>query len=659
LITKVLIANRGEIAVRIARTCRSMGIATVAVFSDADAGSVHVAACDEALRLGGATPAESYLRADALVDAARRTGADAVHPGYGFLAENASFAAAVRDAGLTWVGPSPDAIAAMGDKLEAKRRMEQAGVPLLPGATITGDTDLAAVASELGFPLMVKAAAGGGGKGMRVVHDAAALADAVAGAAREAEGAFGDGRVFLERFVARPRHIEVQILGDEHGTLLHLFERECSIQRRHQKVIEESPAPTLDEDLRARICDAALTAGRAIGYSNAGTVEFICWSSTDGPRPDRFAFLEVNTRLQVEHPVTELVTGLDLVRLQLLVAAGEPLPLTQQDVQRAGHAIEARLYAEDPVNDYLPVTGRLHTFVPAHVDGVRYDSGVASGSDISPHYDPMLAKVIAHGPTRTEAAARLATALERTVVHGPTSNRDLLVAVLRDPGFLDGDTTTAFLDERFASADDRGPRPDPATVRLAVVVATALARRDRRRAAVANATVPGGFTNDPHARWSATFVAGDHTYVAAYRWQRDGGIAVEVDGHDHHVLVGPGDVVEVDGHRMEVGWFVDDRTCHVVLPSAAVDLTIVPRFPERMTDVAEGATVAPMPGTVVEVTVEPGDEVAAGTVMVTLEAMKMEHRIVAPVDGTVHDVKARSGDAVSAGDVLVVVTPAD
>jgi acetyl/propionyl-CoA carboxylase alpha subunit len=401
-IRTLLVANRGEIAVRVLRTAHTMGIATVSVHSDPDADAPHVRLADTAVRLPGATPTETYLRGDLLIDAARATGADAVHPGYGFLSENAGFARACTAAGLVFVGPSPGTIAAMGSKVEARALMEAAGVPVLPGATVTEGSDLAAVAATIGFPLLVKAAFGGGGRGMRVVRSADRLADAVAGARREAASAFGDGTVFLERLVVDPRHVEVQILGDASGEVVHLFERECSVQRRYQKIVEECPSPAVDDALRAELGATAVAAGRAIGYTGAGTVEFVL------DREGRFSFLEVNTRLQVEHPVTELVTGLDLVELQLRLAEGEPLPPEVTGARIGGHAIEARLYAEDVPAGFRPATGVLHRVRIPDPPGVRVDSGVADGSVVGPHYDPMLAKVVAHGRTRREAARRLA-----------------------------------------------------------------------------------------------------------------------------------------------------------------------------------------------------------------------------------------------------------
>ncbi|TAL24352.1 MAG: ATP-grasp domain-containing protein, partial [Frankiales bacterium] len=426
-ITRVLVANRGEIARRVFRTCREMGIGTVAVFSDADADAPFVREADRAVHLPGNAPADTYLRGDLVVAAAVRAGADAVHPGYGFLSEDAGFAQAVLDAGLVWIGPPPAAISAMGSKLAAKAMMADAGVPCLAGVDATGlaDDALVKAAEDIGYPVLVKASAGGGGRGMRIVSAEAELVAAVTGAQREAASAFGDGTVFLEKYVERPRHVEVQVLADAHGSCVALFERDCSVQRRHQKVLEEAPSPAVDDGLRTRLCEAAVAAAQAVGYTGAGTVEFVL--SPDGTP----AFLEMNTRLQVEHPVTELVTGLDLVRLQLLVAQGEPLPAEVLQARIQGHAIEARLYAEDPARGYLPVTGTLHRVEIPCGAGVRVDSGVESGSVVSPFYDAMLAKVLAHGATRAEASARLAAALAGARLHGIRTNRDLLVRVLR------------------------------------------------------------------------------------------------------------------------------------------------------------------------------------------------------------------------------------
>ena len=701
---RVLIANRGEIAVRVARTCRAMGIATVAVYSDADAQAVHVRACDAAVRLPGVTPAETYLRIDLLLDAAARTGADAVHPGFGFLAEAPAFARAVMEAGLTWIGPAPATIEGMGDKLEAKRRMAEAGVPLIPGAALPADADadaVLAVVDEVGLPVLVKAAAGGGGKGMRAVHDRAEAVEAVTAARREAAGVFGDDRVFLERLIERPRHVEVQVLGDLHGGIVHLLERECSIQRRHQKILEESPSPGIDDGVRGAITDAAVAAARAIGYVGAGTVEFIADESRLAARragddldpTSCFAFLEVNTRLQVEHPVTESVvwlreatTGqlapLDLVRWQLLVAAGQPLDFAQSDVVSRGHAIEVRLYAEDPANDDLPATGTLTRFEPASRPGIRWEAGVAEGEAVTPHYDPMLAKVIAAAPTRTEAASQLAAELGHTALAGVTTNRDLLVELLREQDFLAGDTTTAYLPERrsqlLAAAG-----PDPEELDLAAALAAVHQTEQARGHAAVLSTLPAGFAN------AATFPV-QHTFrppSAASGEAADEQLSVRLyamrDG-THRVTVHPGlpagqfdddeprreltlTVHAVDRHHLDVEvagvrrraqvLAVPDGPTQVSVDGRRTELTPVPRFAVGARELPQGATLAPMPGTVVDVAVAEGDAVVAGQRLVTVEAMKMEHRVTAAMPGTVAEIAVDTGQQVDADDVLVVVEP--
>ena len=457
-ITKLLIANRGEIAARIARTAHGLGLRTVAVYSDPDADAPYVTLADEAVRLPGAAPADTYLRGDLIIAAAAATGADAVHPGYGFLSENAAFARACADAGLIFVGPAADTIEAMGDKVRAKAIMADADVPVLPSATVTDTTDLTAAGASVGFPLLVKAAFGGGGRGMRLVTGPEELAEAVSSGRSEAASAFGDGTVFLERYVTDPRHVEVQILGDAHGNVVHLFERECSIQRRYQKIVEECPSPAVDDDLREALTAAAVAAGWAIGYTGAGTVEFVL------DRDGKFYFLEMNTRLQVEHPVTEEVTGLDLVELQLLIAEGEPLPARAREARISGHAIEVRLYAEDVAAGFAPATGVLHRFRFPAAPGIRVDTGFRDGSVVSPHYDAMLAKVVAHGPTRADAARRLARALGQAGIHGVTTNRDLLVAILREPEFLAGGTDTGYL-TRHEPAALAAARAGPPAIR--------------------------------------------------------------------------------------------------------------------------------------------------------------------------------------------------
>ncbi|HUR78194.1 MAG TPA: biotin carboxylase N-terminal domain-containing protein [Acidimicrobiales bacterium] len=654
VIRRLLIANRGEIARRVMRTCRDLGIATVAVYSDPDANEPFVRDADLAVPLGGATPAESYLRVDAIVDAAKRAGADAVHPGYGFLAENAGFARACAEAGLTFVGPSPEAIDLMGSKLGAREIMENAGVPVLPGVDLTGmdDAAVAQAADKVGWPVLVKASYGGGGRGMRVVRDPGDLLDAVAGAKREAGSAFGNDTVFLERYVDNPRHVEIQIMGDEHGTVVHLNERECSIQRRHQKIIEEAPSPVVDETLRAQMGSAAVIAGKAIEYVGAGTVEFLLAPTGE------FFFLEVNTRIQVEHPVTELVTGLDLVRLQLLVAQGDALPPEAHDPPINGWAIEARLYAEDPAREFMPSPGPLHRFDLPEGPGVRIDSGFEAGSVVSTNYDPMLAKVITYAPTRTEAARLLASVLERARVHGVVTNRDLLVGILGEAEFLAGQIDTHYFDrhppiELMAGAMDDSLAP------VAALAAALAAQAEERAQAKVLAGIPSGWRNAASQKQTQQYTHGDTTISVGYRLGR--GEAFEVDGvalEDVRVLSATADevVFAVGGVRrvFEVNRVAD--AVYVETFGYRTVLSEVPRFPDLDGHVAAGSLLAPMPGTVVRVEVAVGDTVTAGQVLVVIEAMKMEHRIAAPVDGVVAEVDVSAGAAVDNGQVLVVLT---
>ncbi|HET6950724.1 MAG TPA: biotin carboxylase N-terminal domain-containing protein [Acidimicrobiales bacterium] len=634
--TTLLVANRGEIARRIFRTARAMGLRCVAVYAEADAAAPHVGEADEAVRLPG-----GYLDAAAIVAAATATGAEAVHPGYGFLAENAAFAAAVIQAGLVWVGPPPEVIEAMGDKLAAKKAADAAGVPTLRSSGDPG------AAGTLGYPLLVKAAAGGGGKGMRVVTSPGDLAEAVAAARREAAGAFGDDRVFLERYVARSRHVEFQVLGDEHGALVHLGERECSIQRRHQKIVEESPSPVVDPELRAAMGDATLRLARTLGYRSAGTVEFLVDDDTR-----EFWFLEVNTRLQVEHPVTEEVTGIDLVREQLRVAMGEPLGYGEAAVSFTGHAIEARLYAEDPAAGFLPATGTLAAFAPPAEPAVRWDSGVEAGSVVGVAFDPMLAKVVAHAPTRAEAAARLAGALERLHVGGVTTNRDFLVAVLRHPSFLAGDTTTDFV-ERVAP----GPAgPDDGEVARAAVAAALWLQGANRAAAPVLATVPSGWRNARLPMQQVVLRHGDGTIDVRYQARRDGSFALG-DGRAARVHAwSPTHVdVEVDGHRRVTRVTPAGDHLHVQATGGTVTLDLVPRFVVPGREARVGGLEAPMPGVVLDVRCAPGDHVTERQVLVVLEAMKMEHHVRAPVDGVVAEVRVTAGEHVENGAVLLVL----
>jgi len=629
MISSVLVANRGEIACRVFRTCHERGIRTVAVYADADENALHVRAADTAVRLPGASPAETYLRGELIVKAAVAAGADAVHPGYGFLSENADFARAVLDAGLVWIGPSPEAIGAMASKTRAKELMAAAGVPLL--APLDPD---AVTGADL--PVLVKAAAGGGGRGMRVVREPGLLKDELAAASAEAESAFGDGSVFVEPYVEHARHVEVQIVADGHGTVWTLGTRDCSLQRRHQKVIEEAPAPGLGPGLERRLYAAATAAARTIAYTGAGTVEFLV-SGAGGTGEDvpggHLHFLEMNTRLQVEHPVTEAVFGIDLVALQLRVAEGGTL---DGDPPRpSGHAVEARLYAEDPTQDWAPQTGTLHRL---SVPGVRLDTGYGDGDAIGVHYDAMLAKAVAHAPTRAEAIRRLAGALERATVHGPVTNRDLLVRSLRHEEFTSARMTTDFYERHLTGLT--APAPDPYAP-LAAALADAHGRSRF-----------GGWRNLPSQPQSRRYLVAGEEHEVHYRHTRQGPAADGV----HVVRAGPHHVVlEADGVRrkFEVARYGD--RVHV----NGTTLTALPRFPDPGADHVPGSLLAPMPGTVVRVAdgLTEGSPVRAGEPLIWLEAMKMEHRITAPADGTLTALHATPGRQVEVGALLAVVEP--
>jgi propionyl-CoA carboxylase alpha chain len=649
MIQRLLVANRGEIARRVFATCRSMGIETVAVYSDADADAAHVREADYAVRLPGNAPADTYLRGDLLVAAALDSGADAIHPGYGFLSENADFATSVVDAGLTWVGPKAKAIAAMGSKLAAKALLAGAGVPMLPSWTEPDEvTD---------FPVLVKASAGGGGRGMRIVHEPADLAEAMAAARREAAAAFGDAGVFCERYVEAGRHVEVQVFADTQGTVVALGERECSIQRRHQKIVEESPSPAVSPRLRAELCQAAVAAARAVDYVGAGTVEFLLADD------DRFFFLEMNTRLQVEHPVTECVTGLDLVRLQIMVAEGQPLPFTETPPAN-GHAIEVRLYAEDPRRGWLPSSGRLHRFevdgaeagfAPRTSAGVRLDSAVVTGSIVTVHYDPMLAKLIAWAPTRAEAARTLANSLVRAEIHGVVTNRDLLTRVLREAEFGQGGTDTAFLDrhpEVFAPL-----LAEEAEQHLACL-ATALAGAAARRESATWAAFPAAWRNVASAPQQAAFV--DPAMQISYVLDRDGALATWSPGAADISVerFTPQEVVfVVAGVRRVVRVHTVGNTSYVDSPGGSITVVEAPRFQLPVRQRAAGSLVAPMPAAVGRIEVQLGALVAAGDLLLTLEAMKLEHPVYAPEAGVVTELPVEIGTQVEAGTVLAIVTP--
>ena len=612
---KLLVANRAEIAARVIRTARALGIGTVAVFSDVDAEAPYVGLADEAVRLPGASAADTYLDVDAIVAAALRTGADAVHPGYGFLSENAGFARAVTAAGLTFVGPAPDVIEAMGSKVAAKAIAIAAGVPVLPDVTVSdGDTvDPATIGDHVGYPLLVKASAGGGGRGMRIVTTPAELPGALQSARSEATSAFGDGTLFVERLVDRPRHVEVQVFGDTHGNLIHLFERDCSIQRRHQKIVEEAPAPSLGDELRTRIGQAAIALARAVGYTNAGTVEFLV--EPDGS----FWFLEMNTRLQVEHPVTEMITGLDLVALQLLVARGEPLPEVVLERTRHGHAIEVRLYAEDVAAGFLPTSGTLDRLRIPTDEHVRVDAGYADGDVLSTHYDAMLAKVIAWAPTREEAAHRLAGALAATQVHGVTTNRDLLLALLRHPEFL-GDTIDTGVLERHDPGALAAAVTDPGARTVHALAAVFAAREAHRTRSPLPAGIPTGWRNVGPGVQDHELLATDGTttgtttvvtMVGSRAGERATVDGVEPEMRVHRVTTDLVDL-ELDGHRVRCAVQLCADRIHVDSVLGATSFRELPRFPETVRDEPGGSLRSPMPGTVVRVEVEAGVEVQRG-----------------------------------------------
>ncbi|WP_237214130.1 acetyl-CoA carboxylase biotin carboxylase subunit [Falsiroseomonas oryziterrae] len=661
--SSLLIANRGEIACRVIRTARRMGLRTVAVFSDADANAMHVAMADAAIRIGPAPARDSYLSIPAILDAARATGAEAIHPGYGFLSENADFAEACAAAGLVFVGPPPSAIRAMGSKAAAKALMEKAGVPLVPGyhGEDQSDATLRAAASRIGFPILVKASAGGGGKGMKIARDAAELEEAIALARGEAASAFGDDRLLLERYLTKPRHIEIQVFADTQGNVVSLFERDCSIQRRHQKVVEEAPAPGMTPERRAAMGKAACDAARAIGYVGAGTVEFIVDA---GSLPDAegntFAFMEMNTRLQVEHPVTEAITGLDLVEWQLRVAAGEPLPLAQDVLRIAGHAIEVRLYAEDPSRDFSPSVGTLkHLALPAGA-GIRVDAGVRPCDTIPIHYDPMIAKLIAHGADREEARRRLLRALHATEVAGVRTNLPLLRAIVAHPAFAAADLDTGFIAHRPEVLVPAGAAP-----RAALAAATLRLLRDEPVTDPADPHSPWGLANawrlNGEGWQDLTLLDGEQAHVirahlggATMLALPDGPARVETARWAGDTLT-----LTLDGvaHRAVV--LREGDAISVILDGATHELRHRdPRAPSGQADSTGGRVVAPMPGRVLQVLVAPGDRVERGAVLLVIEAMKVQMRITAPTDGAVVAIRCAAGDLVEDGAELVTLETA-
>ena len=668
MFTTVLVANRGEIAVRVIRTLRTMGIRSVAVYSDADAGALHTRVADLAVPIGPAPATQSYLSIERVVEACRRTGAEAVHPGYGFLSENVEFARALEAAGIAFIGPPVAAIEAMADKIRAKATVRAAGVPVVPGSSEPGmdDAAVAAAAVEAGFPVLLKPSAGGGGKGMRVVRAEHELAEQIAGARREARSSFGDDTLLVERYVGNSRHIEVQVMADAHGTVVHLGERECSLQRRHQKVVEEAPSPLLSARMRATMGKAAVDAAAAVGYTGAGTVGFI----VDADNPRDFFFLEMNTRLQVEHPVTELVTGLDLVELQVRVAAGEQLPFEQADVVLEGHAVEARVYAEDPARGFLPQAGTVVSLSEPTGEGVRVDSSLVEGGVVGTDYDPMLAKVIAWGPTRETARGRLVAALGRTAVLGLSTNIPFLRALLADPAVVAGDLDTGLI-ERRGEALTRAEEPPPGAY-AAVALALLLADEPAAGGVVDPWAVPGGWRVGEHAWTPRTLVVPGGEPVVVRTRGRAAGATGGVRGRGGaEVRVGEGAPQRArawrDGDRLAVTlddvttWYVtarDGATVWLGIEGFALPFRLVERLaPAGAAEAAHGVVTAPMPGTVTVVHVAVGDEVTAGTPLLVVEAMKMEHVLVAPLDGVVDELPVVVGHQVRLDEQVAVVIP--
>ncbi len=661
----ILIANRGEIACRVIRTAKKLGYRTVAVYSDADAGAPHVKLADDAVRIGSGPVGESYLVPELILQAAASSGAESIHPGYGFLSENAAFAEAVESAGLVFIGPTREAIDVMGNKAESKRRMIEAGVPCVPGYEGHDQSDKTLIAEglKIDLPLMVKAAAGGGGRGMRLVHDQADLANAIKLARAEAEGAFGSGELILEKAIIKPRHVEIQVFADTFGNTVHLGERDCSVQRRHQKVIEEAPCPIMTPELREKMGQSAIDAAKSVNYRGAGTVEFLLDDS------GFFYFLEMNTRLQVEHPVTELITGLDLVALQISVAQGEPLDFSQADLDLEGHAIEVRLYTEDPSQDFLPASGPVDLWAPASGVGVRIDDGISTGQAISPFYDPMVAKVIGYGPTREAARLRLIGALKETVLFGTPSNKDFLIQCLEKQSFIDGAATTAFIGEEFSAADlDVAPvsfldSAVAATLELCLenkahFQRSLLVSCELKNWTIASAMVSRKqyqFVGITHDLSISPINSSADTYHVADTAAEQSAVIQVISMQDNKA------VVLFDGVKLVAQFMQRQRGqiyCSIQGRGAFFkDLIIL----DGVVDDAEGGgrVIAPMHGLLLEVMVSPGDKVVKGQTLAVLEAMKMHYEILAEVDGTVEEVSAVAGSQVAVDDVLIEIKEKD
>jgi len=642
---KILIANRGEIAVRVIKTCKRLGVKTVVVYSDADADSMAVEMADEAVHIGPPPASESYLVMDKIIDAVKQTGAEAIHPGFGFLSENPAFAKRLEKEGITFIGPNPYAIEAMGDKISSKNLAAEAGVSTVPGHMgLIEDTEEALkVSKDIGYPVMIKASAGGGGKGIRVAYNDKEVEEGFPAVKAEAKASFGDDRIFIEKFIESPRHVEIQVMGDKHGNCVYLFERECSIQRRNQKVIEEAPSPLLDEETRKKMGEQAVALAKAVNYDSAGTVEFVA-SGVD----KSFYFLEMNTRLQVEHPVTELITGQDLVAWQLMVAEGRPLPLAQDDIELNGHAIEVRLYAEDPASGFTPQTGTLHQFTPAEGEGLRFDTGVRSGDVVSPHYDPILAKVIAWGQNRDEARRRLIRALEDTTVFGVTTNRHFLSRIIADDTFGAGEATTAFLQQAFR--DDPSLAPQPLTIRELALSACALSLGQ---------SAQEGWSNAPATVMPMKLEARDEALELLVR--HSGHKLLVAHGEEHYELhlqsQEPGLLCIIDnGVRQRCQYHRSGDSLYLQAFGRSWCVRDITHQPAQgALGTGSGKVQATMDGAIIDVLVAEGDQVEQGQTLVILEAMKMEHPVKADRTGTVGQLLARKGDQVKRGQLLADV----
>jgi geranyl-CoA carboxylase alpha subunit len=655
--SSILVANRGEIAIRIMRTAKTMGLRTIAVYSDADANAPHVKYADDSVHIGASPAGESYLVIDKIIDAAKSSGAEAIHPGYGFLSENSEFAEAVAEAGLIFVGPPVGAIDVMGDKARSKRAMIIAGVPCVPGYQGEDQSDerLIEESRSIGFPLMVKAAAGGGGRGMRLVFNADELPGAIKLARSEAENAFGSSELIIEKAVQQPRHVEIQVFADSHGNTIHLGERDCSVQRRHQKVIEESPCPVMTPELRDQMGKAAIAATVAVDYRGAGTVEFLLDPSGN------FYFLEMNTRLQVEHPVTELVTGLDLVALQLKVAAGEPLSISQGEVALRGHAIEVRLYAEDPENDFLPSTGSVALWQEPRGTGIRVDSGIETGGEVSPFYDPMVAKIIAHGDTRDQARLRLIDAMKRSAFFGPKSNRDFLISALGHAEFTSGKATTAFIGESFGAGGYAANPPSNEKLAAAAVLHFVFEKQLAMEEALD--------INPQLLNWSSTgrlrsvfsHRQGDETMLFAVTAHDDQSFGVEVEGESMWIVVkslnGNSARLDVEGRGVNAVFHAEtDGTLNLAMDGTSFTTTYASTSIGLADENGGGTITAPMHGLLLEIVVSDGQSVSKGDRLAVLEAMKMQHEIVAEVDGVVAGIAASAGNQIAAGDLVLEIT---